>query len=44
MHWGTMRMSDENPNELFPRMEKHAKEINYSGDIVMLKIGETIAI
>lgn len=44
MHWGTIRMGDENPNELLPRMKKHAEEIDYTGKITMLRIGETISI
>ncbi len=44
MHWGTIKMADENPNELFPRMQKQAKEIGYVGEIKMLRIGETITI
>lgn len=42
MHWGTMRMADENPNELYPRMKKHVQEIDYKGEVLMLRIGETI--
>jgi len=44
MHWGTIRMADEDPNTLFPRMVQKAKEIGYEGEIKMLRIGETIAI
>jgi len=44
MHWGTARMADENPNELLPRMQAHTRKINYTGDISMLRIGETIPI
>ncbi len=43
MHWGTMRMADEVPHTLFPRMIQHANEIGYQGEINMLRIGETIA-
>lgn len=42
MHWGTIKMADEDPNELLPRMKKHAQEIDYMGDIIMLHMGETI--
>ena len=44
MHWGTTKMADEDPNEQFPRMQKHAEKITYSGDVQKLRIGETIKI
>ncbi len=42
MHWGTMKMADENPRELYPRMKKHAQEIGYVGEVKMIRIGETV--
>ncbi len=44
MHWGTKKMADENPKELFPRMKKQAEEIGYKGKVIMLRIGETISL
>ena len=41
MHWGTMKMADEDPNEILPRMHKHAEKIDYKGEVIMLRIGET---
>ena len=44
MHWGTMRMADEDPITLFPRMKEYAEKINYTGEIKMMRIGETIGV
>lgn len=44
MHWGTMRMGDEDPNELLPRMKKQAEKNGYTGGVSMLRIGETVPI
>ncbi len=44
MHWGTIRMTDEDPNEIYPRMKKHAEQIGYTGKTAMLRIGETVAL
>jgi hypothetical protein len=41
MHWGTIKMGDENSNELLPRMKKQAEEIGYMGEVMLLRIGET---
>ena len=44
MHWGTTRMANENPMELFPKMKARAKDVGYEGEITMLRIGETIVL
>lgn len=44
MHWGTLRLASENPKELFDRMKKQAEEINYTGEVKMLRIGESVEV
>lgn len=44
MHWGSIKLASENPKELFPRIQKHAQEIEYNGEVMILRIGETISI
>lgn len=42
MHWGTIKLAEEDPKTLFPRARAHAKEIGYEGNITQMRIGETI--
>jgi|GEM_PF-2364414 len=42
MHWGTLKLADEDPKELLMRMERHAHSIGYSGSVKMMHIGETL--
>jgi L-ascorbate metabolism protein UlaG (beta-lactamase superfamily) len=44
MHWGTAKMGDEKPTELHPRMLNHAEKIKYTGEVIMMRIGETLKI
>ena len=44
MHWGTMRMADEDPTTLFPRARQEAETRGYTGSIIQIAIGETISL
>lgn len=42
MHWGTVKMSEDNQKEIPGLLERARKEENYDGRITCMKIGETI--
>lgn len=44
MHWGTIKMADEDPMTLFPRAKKEAQVCGYTGEIIQMAIGETISL